>query len=80
MKTTIETKFNVGDTVYVADHYYDFYANHKPYIVRDVLVDINSKRTLISYDVEQDEFTYRVPETWVFVTYEECSKWCDGHN
>lgn len=80
MKITAETKFNVGDTVYIADHYYDFYANHKPYIVSDVLIDINSKRMHISYDVDQDDFTYSVPEEWVFATYEECTKWCDEHN
>lgn len=80
MRVTVETKFNVGDIVYVADHYYDFYANHKPYIVSDVLIDINSKRTRIAYDVEQDGFIYRVPEEWTFSTYEECTKWCDEHN
>lgn len=80
MKFNIETKFNIGDIVYIADHYYDFYANKKPYIVKDVLIDINKRRTHIKYEVEQDDITYRVPEKWTFNTYEECAKWCDEHN
>ena len=26
MKITLDTKFDIGDTVYAVDHYYDFYA------------------------------------------------------
>lgn len=80
MQITIATKFNVGDVVYIVDHYYDFYANHKPYVVQDVLIDINSRRTHIQYEVEQDDMMYRVPEDWIFATYEECAKWCEEHN
>ena len=80
MKVTIDTKFNVGDTVYIADHYYDFYASSEPCIIRDVLIDINSKRTHIAYEVEQKDFTYRVPETWTFASYDECAQWCDLKN
>ena len=80
MDLTIETQFNIGDVVYVADHYYDFYANHKPYIIKDVLIDINNRRTHIQYEVEQDNFIYRVPEAWVFSSYEKCARWCEEHN
>ena len=80
MKTIIETKFNVGDTVYIADHYYDFYANMAPYIVKAILIDVNSRRTHISYEVEQGDTTYRIPECWTFTTYEECAEWCDKEN
>lgn len=80
MDLTIETQFNIGDVVYVADHYYDFYANHKPYIIKDVLIDINNRRTHIQYEVEQDNFIYRVPSAWVFGSYEKCARWCEEHN
>jgi hypothetical protein len=80
MTVTVETKFNVGDTVYIADNYYDFYANQTPCIVKDVLIDVNRRRTCISYEVEQEDFTYMVPESWMFATYEECEKWCEKQN
>jgi hypothetical protein len=80
MEITIKTKYNVGDVVYIADHYYDFYAYRKPYIIKDVLIDVNSRRTYIQYEVEQDGTTYRSPEHWTFTTYEECAKWCEEHN
>ena len=80
MKAAVESKFNVGDTVYIADHYYDFYASHLPCVVCDILININSKRTHISYEVEQDDYMYRVPEEWTFATYEECARWCEENN
>ena len=80
MEIIIKTKYNTGDIVYIADHYYDFYANRKPYIITDVLIDINNRRTHIEYEVEQDNSIYRVPEAWTFDSYEECAKWCDEHN
>jgi hypothetical protein len=80
METFIKTKFNIGDTVYIADHYYDFYANSAPCLITDVLIDINSRRTRISYEVEQADFTYRIPEEWAFASYEDCAQWCDARN
>jgi hypothetical protein len=80
MKRTVETKFNVGDIVYVADHYYDFYAQKTPYIITDVLIDINGQRTMIRYDAECKNGSCRIPEEWVFETYTECTKWCEEHN
>lgn len=80
MRLVTETKYNVGDTVYIADHYYDFYANRQPYTIIDVLINVNSRRTFVQYEVEQDGISYRVPEDWTFATYEECVKWCEEHN
>ena len=80
MEVSVRTKYNTGDTVYIIDHIYDYYAHHKPYIIKDVLIDINSRRTRIQYEVEQGYTTYRVPEEWTFSTYAECAKWCDEHN
>lgn len=79
MKISVETKFNIGDMVYIANCYYDFYANSVPCRIKDVLVDINRRRTRIAYEVEQEDFTYRIPEEWAFASYEECEKWCAEH-
>lgn len=80
MKVTIETKFNIGDIVYIADHYYDLYPQREPYIIVDILVNIDKHGTLIRYDVECSNGSCRVPEKWVFNTYAECTKWCEEHN
>ena len=80
MQLTISTRFNVGDIVYVADDYYDFYPEKTPYVVVDILIRADNKRTHIVYEIEQDELLRRVSEDWVFSTYEECTKWCDEHN
>lgn len=80
MKIDIETKFNIGDMVYIADHYYDLYPQQEPFIITDILININGHSTLIRYDAECNNGSCRVPEEWVFKTYAECTKWCEEHN
>ena len=74
MKLSIETKFNIWDTVYIAECYEDWFAYKKPCIISDILISANSQTTHVLYEVQQDEFKSRVPEDWVFSTYEECIK------
>jgi hypothetical protein len=76
----IKPKYNIGATVYIADHYYDFYAQQKPYTIRDIYININRDRISIMYQVEQKDIICKVPEEWVFTTYAECTKWCSKHN
>ena len=80
MKFTIETQFNIGDTVYAADHYYDYYASHTPYVISDIIINVSKRNIRIMYCVEQGERTERFPEEWCFATYEECAKWCEENN
>jgi hypothetical protein len=80
MKFTIDTKFNIGDKVYAADHYHDYYASHVPYVISDVIINIDNRDIRIMYCVELGEQTDRFPEEWLFATYEECAKWCEEHN
>lgn len=80
MQIVVNTKYNIGDIVYVANHYYDFYPISKPYTVKNILINGNSNKIYIDYEVEQDEFIERVPEHWIFSTYAECTKWCDEKN
>lgn len=77
MKLSIETKFNIGDTVYIAERFEDWFAYKKPYIIFDISISANSQIVRILYEVQQDRFTDSVPEDLVFSTYEECVKWCD---
>lgn len=80
MKFSIDTKFSIGDTVYAADHYYEYYTSHTPYIISDIIVNISSRDTRIMYCVERGEHADRFPEDWLFKTYEECDTWCREHN
>ena len=80
MKLSIETKFNIGDTIYIAECYEDWCTYKKPFIISDISIYANSHTTHILYEVQQDGLTDRVPEDWVFGTYEECTKWCEKHN
>ena len=80
MKIMLDTQFNIGDIVFAADHYYDYYASHTPYIITDIIVNINGKDIRIMYCVEQGEHIDRFPEEWLFNTYQECAKWCEEHN
>ena len=80
MNIIVNTKFNIGDKVYIANYYHDFYVTEKPHIIKDVLVVINSNKTMIRYEVEQNGSTDCVPEYWVFPSYEECAEWCESQN
>jgi hypothetical protein len=80
MKITLDTKFNIGDTVYAADHYYDYYASHTTYVISDIIINVSNRSIRTMYCVEQGERTDRFPEDWCFATYEECERWCKEHN
>ena len=80
MKLSIETKFNIGDTVYIAECYEDWFAYKESCIISDISISANSQTTHVLYEVQQDGFTDRVPADWIFSTYDECKKWCDEHN
>ncbi len=80
MKITIDTKFNIGDRIYAADHYYDYYTSHMPYIISDIIIKMDGRRTQVTYCVDRGSYTDHFPEEWCFGTYEECAKWCAEHN
>ena len=77
MRFTIETKFNVGDTVYIADHYYDFYASKTPHIITDISIKVSTLGAGARYEIDGVDW---LPRNWVFKTYEECVKWCEERN
>ena len=81
MKLNLETKFNVGDTVYATDSYEVYWANPVPYSVTDIFIKVaKTKDVVITYRLIQDELTDVVAEKFLFNTYEECTKWCEEQN
>lgn len=80
MKLHVNTRFDLGDVVYAADHYYDYYASRKPYVINDIVVNINNRDVRVMYGVERNDVADRFPEEWLFNTYEECKRWCEEQN
>lgn len=80
MNINIQTKFNVGDMVYVADLYHDFYPQKEPYLITDLRLKANINHSYIRYEVQRDDVVQLVPEEWIFATYADCTKWCDKRN
>lgn len=80
MERCINTKFNIGDVVYIAHSYEMYSPNKEPYVVCGIDIKINANKTWIIYDVKQDGITNRFTEEWLCETYEECTRWCEKRN
>jgi hypothetical protein len=80
MNINITTKYNIGDKVYVAGCYYDYYPQQIPHIVTDILIKVDDERIILRYEIEQNGVIEFVPEELMFATYAECTKWCEKQN
>lgn len=80
MKMIIDTKFNVGDTVYHAESYEVYWSDPIPYIITEVVVVMNNDTTFIRYHIKRDGLSFDVTEKFLFATHEECVQWCKEHN
>ena len=80
MKCVINTKFNIGDQVYLAEIYHEYWANSKPYQIVGIHIYMNEHATKTIYHIEQNGFIDSVSERLLFATHEECARWCEEHN
>ena len=80
MKITFETKFNIGDQVYLAETYHVYWANSKPYTVVGVNIHMNDHTTKLIYNIELEGLVTSVSERFLFATSDECKQWCEAHN
>jgi hypothetical protein len=85
MKLDMTTKYNIGDTVWFADYFYDtFYPCKYPGIISEVEIEITKTQQIISYwvviDYDGNKEVQKYTEVACFATYEECTKWCDERN
>lgn len=85
MNINVETKFNVGDEVWVADYFYDtVYPSKHTFKVSEINIEIDASQLIIYYWVTMDagdcKTIDKYSESVCFSTYEECTKWCDEHN
>ena len=72
----INIKFNVGDKVYLAETYHEYWANSKPYTIVGINFHMNEHTSKLIYTIEQDDMVTSVSEKLLFTTYEECKQWC----
>lgn len=77
---TLKTEFNIGDKVYVANCYHEFYPSSQSHTIKDIWVDINAQRTQIRYIVECNGVSECVSEDYLFDTYDKCAQWCKEHS
>ena len=80
MNVNINTKYNIGDQVYLAQIYHEYYANSEPYEIVGINVHMNEHAIKFTYNIEQGGVITTVSENLLFATYEECTKWCKEHN
>lgn len=81
MKIEIETRFNIGDLVYLPGFDgEEFRPRKKPFEVQSfwTCYDSHSKKITISYDLDDD--WSGCSESVCFASYEECEKWCREQN
>lgn len=76
----INTKFNIGDPVYVARIYDEPYACKDQRVITDILINGNPRHVNIQYEVLCNGRYDIVSEGFVFETYEDCVKWCEKYN
>ena len=72
MKVDVTTKFNLGDTVYYKDYYYDICAIQGPCIISEIHVIMQNNKSLIMYTIKDKNIDVSYPEHLLFHTYEEC--------
>ena len=82
MQIIVNTKYNIDDTVYMADCYNDYHVPGAQYIVNNIIIKTDSKAYVVYYNcIEQATgIICRIPESWLFKTYDECKQWCNKQN
>ena len=80
MEINLNTKFDIGDMVYIAERYYDYYASKNPCTVIGISINISNNNTKIMYNLSQNDLTYLMPEDLVFTNHKECAEWCKERN
>lgn len=81
MKIEVETRFNIGDLVYLPGFDgEEFRPRKKPFEVQSfwLYYDPNTQKVIVSYDLNDDLLGYS--ESACFASYEECEQWCEKRN
>lgn len=82
MNINITTRYDVEDTVYIAECYNGEFFPSKACIVKDIKIwslGINYPQRII-YTVLNNDFEETVDESVCFESYTKCREWCSLHN
>ena len=83
MRIEVDTKFNIGDTVYVPEPHRIWFGTTEPSKVTDVIVQYRLENggkinQIILYELSNEMFPCN--EAICFATFEECQQWCREQN
>lgn len=81
MDISIQTNFNVGDEVWVPDHYYDWFPIENAHYITKIEVGISSQGKEVFYAVKDQQGNIQeYPSRLCFSSYDECKQWCEQKN
>ena len=86
MKIKYDTKFEIGDTVYIAETYYGEYYVSEPLTVQRIYINVDKFGLYVEYALryEGQQFKYlwdiQMAEKHCFADREECRLWCAIQN
>lgn len=78
MTIAINAKYNIGDTIYVADYFDEFIP--KACVINEIQTITSKIGTCIKYRVDDGEWRDFYQENRCFATYAECLKWCKEYS
>lgn len=80
MDFSIITRYDIGDTVFIAE-FYDEYMVSKVLTVVTIEISVSANKTKVVYYLNDgSDYKGYYFEDALFATYEECTKWCEEHN
>lgn len=81
MSINIQTKFNIGDKVWIPNHYHSWFPMKEAYTVFNIDVNIDAQNQRVFYIIKDDNGnTERYPSKLCFKSYDECKQWCEINN
>ena len=86
MKIRYNTKFEIGDTVYIAETYYGEYYVSEPFTVQRIEINVDKFGLYAEYTLRdkgqgsQYLWDIKIEEKRCFSDREECRLWCAIHN
>lgn len=83
MRIEVDTKFNIGDTVYVPTSHLSWLGTDGPSNVTGIKVEYRLENggkinQIILYELSNELFPCN--EVMCFATFEECQQWCREQN
>ena len=78
MKFEVETKFDIGEEVYIPEPCMYWLPNNTPSMITDIQVKYSKSGTGIFYGVHDNHTPVR--EDMCFGSLEECRQWCKEQN